>query len=483
MAWVKSYETKQRNRGKPVKTYKVIWKEVERDAYGLPIPTDPANPEGRKRTRNRQESFPTREAAEARRDELNAAKHTGQTSSLADQRKAGDLPFGYYAQAWIESQQVKVSQGRLKQRTLDDYENVLKRYSLDRFGGKTIASITPRDCEEFLATLVSQQCRQSGTLSPATVKHAWGTFGRVMKYALRHDAITSNPAERVDFATNRATGDHEKFEHHPLTAKQVANLSAAIAGSISTSDARVLPTYPVYALMVEFMAYSGVRASENAGLEIQDLVFTTRPGQDTRCVVNIHRTKERKGGEWITSTPKSRKSRRSVPLPAWLAQRMHAYLTDHPRADEPAAPLWPSRKNGGGYREKGTRYAVPLDWSQPLAMGTFYDTIVKPALEAIGLPASRPATVTAPAQQGVRLHDLRHTMATMQLMAGTHFMQVSRWLGHSTFTLTLDTYGDWIPEEDGGAGNNLPEPEAVSAPTSAPAPEPERSNVIQLFGR
>lgn len=34
-------------------------------------------------------------------------------------------------------------------------------------------------------------------------------------------------------------------------------------------------------------------------------------------------------------------------------------------------------------------------------------------------------------------------------------MQVSRWLGHSTYTLTLDVYGDYIPEEDGGALNML----------------------------
>ena len=34
-------------------------------------------------------------------------------------------------------------------------------------------------------------------------------------------------------------------------------------------------------------------------------------------------------------------------------------------------------------------------------------------------------------------------------------MQVSKWLGHSTFTLTLDVYGDYIPEQDGGADNNL----------------------------
>ena len=50
----------------------------------------------------------------------------------------------------------------------------------------------------------------------------------------------------------------------------------------------------------------------------------------------------------------------------------------HPRANEPAAPLWPSRKNGGGYPAKGARYAVPLDWTAPLAMGTFYDTLFAP---------------------------------------------------------------------------------------------------------
>lgn len=58
-------------------------------------------------------------------------------------------------------------------------------------------------------------------------------------------------------------------------------------------------------------------------------------------------------------------------------------------------------------------------------MGAFYDTILKPALEAVGLPASRPATATAPAIHGVRLHDLRHTFAVLQLSAGIHFMQVS----------------------------------------------------------
>jgi integrase len=118
-----------------------------------------------------------------------------------------------------------------------------------------------------------------------------------------------------------------------------------------------------------------------------------------------------------------------------------------------------------------------LDFSEPVDIGAFYKNLLRPALEAVGLPASRPATKDAPAVRGVRLHDLRHTFATLQLSAGVHFMQVSKWLGHSTYTLTLDVYGDYIPEEDGGALNNLPEPPAPAKPAETP------NNVVNLFGR
>lgn len=157
---------------------------------------------------------------------------------------------------------------------------------------------------------------------------------------------------------------------------------------------------------------------------------------------------------------------------------MRAYLAEHPRGDDPAAPLWPSR-GVGGTRAKGQRAVAPLDWSQPVHLGTFYDTILRPAYAEAGLPISAPATATTPAVRGVRLHDLRHTFATMQLMAGVHFLQVSRWLGHGQASLTLDVYGDWIPAVDGGAGNQLPEPTALASVDE----HPQQSNVVQLFGR
>ncbi|WP_280478142.1 hypothetical protein [Nocardia cyriacigeorgica] len=113
----------------------------------------------------------------------------------------------------------------------------------------------------------------------------------MLKYAVRHDAIPSNPADRVDFDTNRATGDHERFEHHPLSAEQVARLSAAVAGELVTTPSGAqlrLPAYPIYGLMVQFLAYTGLRASENAGLEVGDLEFTT--ADTIHCARCAHRS-------------------------------------------------------------------------------------------------------------------------------------------------------------------------------------------------
>jgi hypothetical protein len=57
-------------------------------------------------------------------------------------------------------------------------------------------------------------------------------------------------------------------------------------------------------------------------------------------------------------------------------------------------------------------------------------------------------------------------------------MQVSKWLGHASYSLTLDTYGEWIPERDGGAANKLPEPPTPEATARAAV-----GNVINLLGR
>jgi integrase len=430
MAYVRSYTSKtQKRNGKPVKTYQVVWREQATDPRtGLPITG---------RTRNRSEAYPARETAEARRAELNDAKYSAvSTSQLSNQRRAGVLTFGHYAQAWLAAQRVKAaSGGNVKPATVDGYAKRLAVYALPAFGGKAIASITPADCEQFLAALVGQN------LAPATLKHHWSTTKQVFTYAVRHRAIAANPVDGVDFSINGA--QRRNARHYPLTAEQVAQIAASIG-----------ERYPVYELLTLFMAYTGLRAEEVAGLEVGDI---------TQAHINVQRAKKRRAGHWVTDTLKSAKSRRTVPLPPWLAARMADYLAEHPRRDETTAPLWPNRALGGE-RRRGCRAIAPLDYTEPVDPGAFYKNLFRPALEAVGLPASRPAYTRddgtpVAAVQGVRLHDLRHTFATLQLSAGVHFMQVSQWLGHATYTLTLDVYGGYIPQADGGVPNALPEPE------------------------
>lgn len=263
----------------------------------------------------------------------------------------------------------------------------------------------------------------------------------------------------MDFSANSA--ERRNRRHHPLTAEQVA----AVANSIGER-------YPVYELMTYFAAYTGLRAEEMAGLEVGDLVFAPRPS----CTVHVRRAKKRRAGEWTADTLKSVRSRRDVPLPPWLATRLVDYLANmHPRSAETRAPLWPNRALGAA-RRRGCRAVASLDFTEPCDMGAYYKNLLKPALEAVGLPASRAATADTPAVEGVRLHDLRHTFAVLQLSAGVHFMQVSQWLGHATYSLTLDVYGGYIPQADGGVPNALPEPTAPAKPAGA------ASNVVPLFG-
>ena len=70
--------------------------------------------------------------------------------------------------------------------------------------------------------------------------------------------------------------------------------------------------------------------------------------------------------------------------------------------------------------------------------------------ETVGLFLTAAAGAGLPA---IRVHDLRHTAATILLLRGVHAKLVSEMLGHSTISLTLDTYSHVIPAMHGDAAN------------------------------
>jgi len=281
MAYIRAHETTAKRKGKSVKRYEVVWREPATEpTTGLPTG----------KTRARQESYPTRELAEARRDELNNAKHNvGGTAALADAKKAGELPFTHYAAGFIARQRSKVAAGNLKSRTCERYEGTIKAHLLPVFGAKAVGAITVTDCEQFRANLLANR-------RPRTVRNVWQMLDRVLEYAYEHKAIGAVPTDVIDrAAVHYAVGDDTGFQPHPLTAPQVAALAAKVG-----------ERYEVYELLVLFMAYTGLRAAEVQGLEVRDLVLTTGPNGQTRGLVRVQRTKSRRKREWVAGTPKSK---------------------------------------------------------------------------------------------------------------------------------------------------------------------------------
>jgi integrase len=428
--------------GNPVVSYQVRWREPVRDQFGAPTG----------KYRHTSETFSTERAAKARlrkvEDALDGAKGIDPSSVKAK----ANTPLGTYARQYLDS-----LVGQMEPTTIEGYEKLYRTHIAPVFGSKPVAAITAADVDSFRASLFAPHKRRSFvtrgkarasaasesitppapvvvTRSPKTGKHIVGTLKRMLDVAVRDGAVLSNPVLPGPRRTTkrRTAAGTQPFAHHPLTANQVAAVHDWIAREKGNG---------VYALAVMFAARTGVRAAELQGLQVGDVSLSDIPG--TVGSIRITRTMKRARPdgadakaplEWIEGTPKSDASTdRVVPLAPWLADDMRDYLSRiHPFGFGesaggkriPHAPLFPGRRRRSAF-----------DWAHPVVADNLYDNYLQPACAALGLGS-------------VRFHDLRHTFATMNLSAGEHYMQVSKWLGHSSYVLTLSTYADYIREDE-----------------------------------
>lgn len=111
----------------------------------------------------------------------------------------------------------------------------------------------------------------------------------MLKYAVRHDILTVNPEDKVDLGARSLAS--EEFEGRALSPEEVV----AIVGEVTN-------VYPVYALTVLFLAYTGLRAGELAGLNVGDVALTTDPTGEPAGAVRVERTRRGEGrvGNWYT---------------------------------------------------------------------------------------------------------------------------------------------------------------------------------------
>ena len=231
--------------------------------------------------------------------------------------------------------------------------------------------------------------------SSRTVKGAYQTLRHVLATAQGSGAIRVNPCDGVKLP--RAVNREMMF----LTAEQVIDLSAAMQAP--------------YGTLVTFAAYSGLRAGEIGGLRVGRLDLL-------RGSVDVAEALKDTAGH-LHFGPTKNHERRTVRLPRFLCDLLGAYMADRPNS---ASDLVFTSPRGA-----------------PLRHNAFYRRQFKPAVVAAGLPSA------------LRFHDLRHTCAALLIAQGAHPRAIMERLGHSSITVTIDTYGHLFPALDEALSEGL----------------------------
>lgn len=271
-------------------------------------------------------------------------------------------------------------------KTIAGYESLLETIVLPRWQDIPLRDIRFDDLQVWISNLSvngSMRFEDKG-LSASRIRQAHQLVGAVLKFAVKAGHIKLNPADEIDLPKLPET------EHRYLTHEQLYRVAVA-SGRLRT--------------LVLTLGYCGIRFGEAAALRVEDLDL-----QSQRISVRRSVTYVRKRG-LIEGQTKNHETR-SVPIPASVARLLKA---DIQNLDKKALVF--ESEHGGWLTLGQARYK--------------FQKAVK-AVDGV---------------DGVRLHDLRHTCASLSIRAGANVKVLQKLMGHKTATLTLDRYGHLFPDD------------------------------------
>lgn len=293
-------------------------------------------------------------------------------------------------QAWLDHWLDNIAANRVRPLTLEGYRSLMRLHLGPRLGKHRLDRMQPEHLEAAYKAMVD------GGLSPATVLRAHRVLSRALKIAVQRGKIARNVATLVEPPAVK-----RPQTALPLTAEEARRVLDAAVGERNAARWTV-------ALAV------GLRQSEALGLQWRDLDLEAGTLSVQR---GLHRVK---GRGLVYEEPKADRSRRTLALPVQLVDALKAHRKAQAAERLAAGSEWEdhglvfARVNGRPIDKK-------VDWK---------------AWKAI---------LTKAEVRDVRLHDGRHTAATLLLSAGVHPRVVMELLGHSQMRTTTDTYSHVMP--------------------------------------
>ena len=279
--------------------------------------------------------------------------------------------------------------------TYGSYVSHVECHILPALGSVQLQKLSPAQINALYAKLIAGGRRNGKPLAPLTVRHVHAVLHRALKDAVRWGRLARNPADLADPPRVTARG----YELRTWSAEQLASF---------LNSQRADRQYALW----QVLAMTGLRRGEALGLRWQDVDLEAG-------WLSVRRSLIPEGSQVAVHEPKTAHGRRVVALDPQTVEVLKAHAARQ-LDDQSATESWDD--TGLVFTNKDGQALHP--W--------LVSRCFRAALKEAMLP-------------DIRLHDLRHTHATLALQAGIHPKIVSERLGHATVSITLDTYSHAIP--------------------------------------
>ena len=298
---------------------------------------------------------------------------------------------------------------RLKQSTILTKKHICETHILPFFGKKPINEIKASDVRRWQNQLMNSPKGYSKTY----LKTINNQLTCMINYAKRFYDLNTNPCGQAG-----SIGQAKAEEMDYWTYDEYIAFREGIKDK------------PLSYICFQVLYWTGMREGELLALTAADIDLVTKQ-------IDINKTYQRLHGEDIITTPKTRKSKRKVPIPDFLCQELQEYM-DSRYMLAPNERLFPITKSFLSHEmERGCK-----------------KTGVK----------------------RIRIHDIRHSHASLLINQGCDALILADRLGHEKVSTTLNTYSHLFPHKQQELVSNLEQLAATVGAT--PTPEPPMGNPL-----
>ena len=296
---------------------------------------------------------------------------------------------------------------RLKQSTLLTKKAVLQTHILPFFSSKPINEIKASDVRRWQAKLMSSPNNYSQTY----LKKINTELNSIINYAKRFYDLNTNPCGKAGTIGKAKAQEMDYWTYDEY-----------IAFREGVKDK------PLSYICFEVLYWTGMREGELLALSPADIDLDNK-------TISINRTYQRIEGKDVFTSPKTRKSKRKIPIPDFLCQELSDYIQSRYMLDADER-LFPVTKS----------YL-----SHEMIRGCKNTGVKK-----------------------IRIHDIRHSHASLLINQGCDALMLADRLGHEKVSTTLNTYSHLFPHKQQELVHSL---ESLQA-TDSPTPEPPSDNPL-----